>query len=84
MDDDERVQGMRAVVTALGSRPKELVGWEELAVGHRLERDIVDALAERAYQQCHPLENITVDPEWRRAMVPVFVKRALEGMQESA
>jgi 4-hydroxybenzoyl-CoA reductase subunit beta len=84
MDEDERVQGMRAVVTALGSRPRELVGWEELAVGHRLERDIVDALAERAYQQCHPLENITVDPEWRRAMVPVFVKRALEGMQESA
>jgi 4-hydroxybenzoyl-CoA reductase subunit beta len=84
VDDDERVLGMKGVVTALGSRPRELTGWEELAVGHSLERELVDALAERAYQQCHPLENIAVDPEWRRAMVPVFVKRALEGMQRSA
>ena len=27
--------------------------------------------------QAHPLENITVDTEWRRAMVPVLVRRAL-------
>jgi CO/xanthine dehydrogenase FAD-binding subunit len=39
--------------------------------------DTIQAIAERAYQPCHPLENIIVDPEWRRAMVPVYVKRAL-------
>ena len=83
LDEGERVLGIRGVVTALGSRPKELSGWEELALGQRLEAGIVEALAERAHEQCHPLENITVDPEWRRAMVPVFVRRALEGMQSS-
>jgi len=40
----------------------------------------VDQLAERAHAQCHPLENIIVDPEWRRAMVPVYVKKALAGL----
>ena len=47
--------------------------------GARLDDEAGDAeLAERAYKQCHPLENIIVDPEWRRAMVPVYVRRALE------
>jgi 4-hydroxybenzoyl-CoA reductase subunit beta len=81
VDGDDRVRAIRGVVTALGSRPRELSGWEDIALGQRLDDEVVEALAERAHQQCHPLENITVDPDWRRAMVPVFVKRALEGMQ---
>jgi hypothetical protein len=35
-------------------------------------------VAQQAFKQCHPLENIIVDPEWRRAMVPVYVRRAVE------
>ena len=83
VDEGERVLGLRGVVTALGARPRELSSWEELAVGRRLDADVVEALAERAHEQCHPLENITVDAEWRRAMVPVFVRRALEGLRPS-
>jgi CO/xanthine dehydrogenase FAD-binding subunit len=37
----------------------------------------MEAVAQRAFQQCHPLTNIIVDPEWRRAMVPVQVRRML-------
>ena len=83
VDEGGKVLGLMGVVTALGSRPKELSGWDELAVGRALDDSVMDALAERAHEQCHPLENITVDPEWRRAMVPVFVKRALAGMRAS-
>jgi 4-hydroxybenzoyl-CoA reductase subunit beta len=84
VDEGERVTGLRGVVTALGSRPRELSSWQELALGRRLdEREVLEALAARAHEQCHPLENITVDPEWRRAMVPVFVRRALESMRKS-
>ena len=76
--DDGEVESLRGVVTALGSRPRELSGWQEIDQGRRLTAEVVDALAERAFTQCHPLENIIVDPDWRRAMVPVFVRRALE------
>jgi CO/xanthine dehydrogenase FAD-binding subunit len=76
--EDGGVEALRGVVTALGSRPRELTGWNEIAAGERLTPDVVDALSERAFAQCHPLENIIVDPDWRRAMVPVFVRRALE------
>lgn len=74
------VEDLRGVVTALGSRPRELTGWDDIARGERLTPEVVDALAERAFAQCRPLENIIVDPDWRRAMVPVFVRRALEDL----
>src|SRR5690606_12685604 len=77
LDPDGVVGGLSGVVTALGSRPRELTGWEDLAAGERLGDDLVDTLSDRAHAQCHPLENITVDAEWRRAMVRVQVRRAL-------
>jgi 4-hydroxybenzoyl-CoA reductase subunit beta len=74
------VSAIRGVVTGLGSRPRELTGWEEIAAGSALTEEVIDALSERAYQQCRPLENIIVDPDWRRGMVPVQVRRALQAL----
>ncbi len=78
LEEDGLVRSLTGVVTALGARPKELDGWNDLAAGRLLDADMIDELAARAHKQCHPLENIIVDPEWRRAMVPVYVRRALE------
>ena len=72
------VQSINGVVTALGARPRALSGWDNLAVGGTLDADMIDELAERAHEQCHPLENLIVDADWRRAMVPVYVRRVLE------
>jgi 4-hydroxybenzoyl-CoA reductase subunit beta len=74
---DGTVLDIDGVVTGLGSRPRVLTGWDDVAVGRTLDDEVVDELAARAHKQCHPLENIIVDPDWRRAMVPVYVKRAL-------
>jgi 4-hydroxybenzoyl-CoA reductase subunit beta len=72
------VDSISIVVSALGARPRALTGLDRLAVGRPLDAAVMDAIAERAFQQCHPLTNIIVDPEWRRAMVPVYVRRALD------
>jgi 4-hydroxybenzoyl-CoA reductase subunit beta len=77
MEDDGVVRSLSGVVTGLGARPKELSGWSELAAGRRLDEGLVEELALRAHKQCHPLDNIIVDAGWRRAMVPVYVRRAL-------
>jgi len=77
VDPENRLRSLRGVVTALGARPKELTGWDELGEGKVLTDELIEALAERAFKQCHPLENMIVDTEWRRAMVPVHVTRAL-------
>ena len=71
------VRALRIVVSALGARPRQVTGLDTIAVGQRLSPEVIDAVAERAFAQCHPLENIIVDPEWRRAMIPVHVRRGL-------
>jgi 4-hydroxybenzoyl-CoA reductase subunit beta len=76
LEPDGTVRRLRLVVSALGSRPREVTGLED-AAGRPLDDDAVDMVAERAHQQCRPLTNIIVDPEWRRAMVPVYVRRLL-------
>ena len=78
VEGDGTVRSIEGVVTALGARPRVLSGWGDVAVGRALDADVIDELAQLAHKQCHPLENMTVDPEWRRAMVPVYVRRALE------
>jgi 4-hydroxybenzoyl-CoA reductase subunit beta len=75
--EDETIRELRIVVSALGSRPRVVAGLDKVATGERLNDDVIDAVAQRAFQQCHPLTNIIVDPEWRRAMVAVEVRRAL-------
>ena len=81
VDPENRLRSLRGVVTALGARPKELTGWDETGEGEILTDELIEGLAERAFKQCHPLENMIVDTEWRRAMVPVHVTRALRKLR---
>ena len=81
VDPDSRLRSLRGVVTALGARPKELTGWDATAEGEVLTDALIENLAERAFKQCHPLENMIGDTEWRRAMVPVHVTRALRKLR---
>jgi 4-hydroxybenzoyl-CoA reductase subunit beta len=77
LSDGLEVEGMRIVVSALGARPRVITGLDKVATGRVLDAALMEAIAERAFQQCHPLTNIIVDPDWRRAMVSVHVRRAL-------
>jgi 4-hydroxybenzoyl-CoA reductase subunit beta len=77
LEEDGTLRSLEGVVTGLGARPRVLTGWKELAAGAEPDDELVEELALRAHRQCHPLENIIVDPDWRRAMVPVYVRRAL-------
>ncbi len=76
----DAIRDLRIVVSALGARPRVVTGLDKVAFGRTLTAETIDAIAERAFQQCHPLENIIVDPDWRREMVRVYVKRALRGL----
>lgn len=76
LDPAGRVDTASLVVSALGSRPRVVTGVDRAAAGATLA-DAAEAIAQLAHKQCHPLENIIVDPDWRRAMVPVYVRRAV-------
>ncbi len=80
IERDGAVRSIDGVVTGLGARPRRLTGWDDIVLGKALDGETIAQLAERAHAQCRPLENMIVDPDWRRAMVPVYVRRALEGL----
>jgi 4-hydroxybenzoyl-CoA reductase subunit beta len=79
LDDANRAQWVRLVVSALGARPHP-VRLESLA-GRTWDRSLADEMGRIAHKQCHPLTNINVDPAWRKEMIPVFVRRAFEQAQ---
>lgn len=76
-DGDGRVADVQMAASALGSYPRRLGKLGEIAAGRPLDGTLVEELADQAFRQCHPLANLPVDSEWRRAMVPVLVRRAL-------
>jgi 4-hydroxybenzoyl-CoA reductase subunit beta len=84
IEGDGVVHSLRIVVSALGARPRVVTGLEKIASRQRLTDELVDAIARKAFEQCHPLTNIIVDAEWRRAMVPIYVRRALGELRTSA
>lgn len=82
-DDDGTVTSFRLYVSGMGSYPRRVGKVEEIVLGGVLSQEKVEAVAEQAFRQCHPLANITVDAEWRRAMVAVLTSRVLEEMATS-
>jgi len=49
-------------------------GLDDLA-GRPADARLAEELARRAHKQCKPLTNIGVDPDWRRDVLPVLVRR---------
>jgi 4-hydroxybenzoyl-CoA reductase subunit beta len=75
------VESADVVITALQARPlriqratQALAGTE---VGSGAFEEGVASLAAQAHKQCHPMPNVPGDADWRRAMVPVYVRRTL-------
>jgi 4-hydroxybenzoyl-CoA reductase subunit beta len=82
--EGETVLSLTIVISALGARPRVVTGLDSVAHGHSLTPEVIDAVGQKAFEQSHPLTNIIVDADWRRAMVPVYVRRALEEIAAGA
>ncbi|HET7226916.1 MAG TPA: FAD binding domain-containing protein [Candidatus Eisenbacteria bacterium] len=70
------VKDARLVVSAIAARPRVVTGVDALLRGGPLDAPAIEAVAQLAARQCHPLINVPYDAEWRKAMVPVYVRRA--------
>ena len=83
LGDGRTVKTMTLVVGALAAKPRILSRLDHLVSGHKLDRELMDEVGQLAYKQCHPMTSINVDPEWRREVLPVYVRRALEDLVPS-
>ena len=70
-------ESARLVVSAIAAKPRTVHGVDELVRGKPLDAGLAEAIGELARKQCQPLINVPYDQDYRRAMVPVFVRRAV-------
>ena len=69
--------GARLVVSAIAAKPRTISGVDGLVKGKGLDDSVAHELGEAAFKQCHPLINVPYDQDYRRQMVPVYVRRAV-------
>lgn len=74
--DGTSVRSLSLAVSALASRPALIKGLDDLR-GRPADARLAEELGRRAHKQCKPLTNIGVDPEWRRDVLPVLVRRTV-------
>lgn len=76
-DADGQVTAADVVVSALGARPRRVRAAAKVGLGAAAEK-LPEVLAQGAFAECKPLSNLDEETEWRREMVPVVVKKAVE------
>ena len=81
LDSGHRLTGVRLCVSALAARPALIKSLDDLT-GQSLETQADQdkfgrELGRRAQKQCKPLTNINIDPDWRRDVLPVLVRRTV-------
>jgi 4-hydroxybenzoyl-CoA reductase subunit beta len=75
--DGDLVRGVDVVVSALGARPRRLRAAASVAKSASAAQ-LPALLSEAAFAECKPLSNVDEDTEWRREMVRVLVKKAVQ------
>ena len=75
---DGQISAARIALGAAGPHPIRIAGAEAAIVGSALEAGVIEQAAEAAVRECRPLTDALATEWYRRRMVGVFVRRALE------
>ena len=79
--EGSRVVDARIALGAVGPHPGRATRAEALIVGSELEPDALEAAAAAAAEDCDPFSDAVATDWYRRRMVSVFVRRALEQIE---
>jgi 4-hydroxybenzoyl-CoA reductase subunit beta len=77
------VEDLAVVVGVLGAKPRVVTRLDD-AIGKKLSDPMLATLvADRAHAQCKPLENVPYEAPYRRRMIQVHTRRAIEALAEA-
>ena len=80
LDDAGTIGDARVVAGVLGAKPRVVSKLDEL-VGKRLSDPAVARIvSENAFKQCKPLPNVPYETDYRRQMIKVHTRRAVEAL----
>ena len=77
-----KVKSADLLLNAVGPAPVRCKESEQALIGHELEADTIAEAVALSTRAAKPLDNTDHMPSWRKKMVRVFVKRALEQLRE--
>lgn len=80
LEADGTVRACRLVLGGVASRPLVLEEAASLAIGQRLQPEVLQQVSEAVYRAVHPMDNTDFSVLYRRRMAPVHVRRALEAL----
>ena len=78
--DGDRCTQARVVLQAVATHPVALPAIGEMLRNQRWTPDLLDAAAEEAYRESHPMDNTSGTIALRRRMVRAYTRRALESL----
>jgi carbon-monoxide dehydrogenase medium subunit len=78
MDEEGRCRNLRVGIGAATETPQRLFEVEAQVQGEYLTNEIIQSVAEAYAQELEPLEDQRGSAWYRREMIRVFVRRALE------
>lgn len=82
--DGERVAALSLAMGGVETYPRRFDDLTEPLVGSPLTPERAEALAESVRARVRPVHNTFLAPDYRRKMVPVFVRRALDRLAPHA
>jgi aerobic carbon-monoxide dehydrogenase medium subunit len=77
-----RVEAARVVLGAVAPTPIRAPGAEALLIGESPSTDLIDAAAEAAEAAARPISDVRASADYRRQMVGVLTKRAIQDALE--
>ncbi|MFV1962821.1 MAG: FAD binding domain-containing protein [Acidimicrobiia bacterium] len=83
LDDGGVCVAARIVLGAVASAPLRVHAAEEVLVGQPINPETITMAAEAARKLARPLNNTDLTSRYRKRMIPVFVRRALEELMDA-
>lgn len=82
LDDEGAIAAARVVAGVLGAKPRVVSKLDDV-VGKRIgDPAVARIVSEAAHKQCKPLPNVPYETDYRRAMIKVHTRRAVESMAQ--
>jgi 4-hydroxybenzoyl-CoA reductase subunit beta len=78
----DRVDALRLAVGGVDTRPVKFDDLTDPLVGRPLDAPVVTSLAEEVGRRLRPVHNTFLQPDYRRRMIPVYVRRAIAEARE--
>ncbi len=83
MDEEKVCRQAKIVLGAVASAPIEVGQAGEILRDKRIDDSLIERAAQEAFSTAHPVANLTTTPDYRRRMVKVLLKRAVNQALES-